>query len=75
MTRCTKKNSINRGDFVRSIDHLLNGNPVTGFVISTGCNMWGEELEGQETGVMVLWQDGDRYAVFDDELEVISEAG
>jgi len=36
--------------------------------------MWGEELEGQETGVMVLWQDGDRYAVFDDELEVISEA-
>ena len=52
------------GDFVKM-----------GIILSTGYNMWGEEIEGQETGVKVLWQDGDSYIVSTDELEVISEAG
>ena len=66
---------MQRGDFVKSIDHEINGNPEMGIILSTGCNMWGEEIEGQETGVKVLWQDGDSYIVSTDELEVISEAG
>ena len=41
------------GDFVKSIDHEINGNPETGIILSTGYNMWGEEIEGQETGVKV----------------------
>jgi hypothetical protein len=63
------------GDYVKSIDHETNGNPETGIILSTGYNMWGEEIEGQETGVKVLWQDGDSHIVSTDELEVLSEAG
>ena len=63
------------GYFVKSIDHEINGNPEMGIILSTGHNMWGEEIEGQETGVKVLWQDGDSYIVSTDELEVLSEAG
>jgi hypothetical protein len=66
---------MNIGDYVKSIDHEINGNPETGLILSAGYNMWGEEIEGQETGVKVLWQDGDSYIVSTDELEVISEAG
>ena len=63
------------GDFVKSIDHEINGNPEMGIILSAGHNMWGGEIEGEETGVKVLWQDGDSYIVSTDELEVISEAG
>ena len=37
------------GDYVKSIDHETNGNPETGIILSAGYNMWGEEIEGQET--------------------------
>ena len=64
---------MQRGDFV--IGPCDDGYLETGIVLSTGHNMWGEEIEGQETGVKVLWQDGDSYIVSTDELEVLSEAG
>ena len=63
------------GDFVKSIDHEINGNPEMGIILSTGHNMWGEEIEGQETGVNVLWNDGVPSIVPAEDLKVISEAG
>ena len=62
------------GDFVKSIDHEINGNPEMGIILSAGYNMWGEEIEGQETGVNVLWNDGIPSIVPAEDLKVLSEA-
>lgn len=63
---------MQRGDFV--ICPCEGGYLETGIVLSTGHNMWGEEIEGQETGVNVLWNDGVPSIVPAEDLKVLSEA-
>jgi hypothetical protein len=63
---------MQRGDFV--IGPCDDSYLETGIVLSTGHNMWGEEIEGQETGVNVLWNDGIPSIVPAEDLKVLSEA-
>jgi len=44
---------------------------MPGLVLRTQVNMWDEEPFGEETGVLVLWADGETEIVFDDELKTI----
>jgi len=69
-------NYIKAGDMVEFAEpassfDLIYQRCMPGLVLRTQVNMWDEEPFGEETGVLVLWADGETETVFDDELNII----